>query len=55
MIVQGRISLISRKFTWILQKEFSKRTTKVLVAKASMATIAKEKEKTKKEKEEAFN
>lgn len=55
MMVQGRISLIFKKFTWMLQKEFSKRTTKVIVAKANMATIAKETEKTKKEKEEAFN
>ena len=42
MIAQDRIPLIFRKFTWILQKEFFKRITKVIVAKANMATIAKE-------------
>jgi hypothetical protein len=47
MIAQDRIPLIVRKFTWILQREFFKRTTKVIVAKANMATIAKETEKIK--------
>ena len=55
MIAQDRIPLTFRKFTRILQKEFFKGTAKVIVAKASMATIAKETEKTKKEKEGAFN
>jgi hypothetical protein len=55
MIAQDRIPLIFRKFTQILQKEFLKRTTKTIVAKTIVATIAKETEKIKKEKEGAFN
>ena len=42
--------MIFGKFTRTLQKKFSKGTNRIIVAKAKMATIAKEKEKTKKEK-----
>jgi hypothetical protein len=50
MIVPRGISLISRKFTRTLQKKFSKGNNRVIVAKAKMATTAKEIEKAEERK-----
>ena len=50
MTVPRGISLISRRFTRTLHKKFSKGTNRVIVAKAKMATTAKEIEKAKERK-----